>query len=115
MNLVVLTGALSSPPRVHTLPSGDTVANLEVTTRDPTGAQTVPVAVHRPAKAVAALTAGAEVVVVGSVHRRFFTAGGSTQSRTEVRADRVVSAGARRAVATVLDRAADRLAETRRG
>ena len=109
MNLVVLRGGLSSPPRIRTLPSGDTVANLELTTRDGVGTRSVPVAVHRPSKAVRALGAGAEVVVVGAVSRRFFSAGGATQSRTEVVADRVVSAGSRRGVATALDRAARRL------
>jgi single-strand DNA-binding protein len=31
-----------------------------------------------------------EVIVVGTVRRRFFRAGGATQSRTEVVADRIV-------------------------
>jgi single-strand DNA-binding protein len=34
----------------------------------------------------------AEVVVVGRTRRRFFRAGGSTQSRTEVVAEQVVAA-----------------------
>ncbi len=109
MNLVVLAGGLSSPPRIRNLPSGDTVANLEITTRDRAGTQSVPVAVRQPAKGVVALVRGSEVVVVGSVNRRFFSAGGQTHSRTEVVADRVLSARSRRRVATALDRAAQRL------
>ncbi len=113
MNLVVLAGGLSSPPRIRNLPSGDTVANLEVTTRDRAGTHSVPVAVREPSKAVASLVRGAEVVVVGSVGRRFFSAGGQTQSRTEVVAERVLSARSRRRIASALDRAADRLATAR--
>jgi single-strand DNA-binding protein len=41
------------------------------------------------------LEPGTEVVVTGHVRRRFFRAGGSTQSRTEVVADQVVKARAR--------------------
>ena len=37
-------------------------------------------------------SAGADVVVLGSVRRRFFRAGGATQSRTEVVAEKVVAA-----------------------
>ena len=47
---------------------------------------------------MADLTTGADVVVIGSVRRRFFNAGGATQSRTEVVADKVVPARRRRDV-----------------
>ena len=38
------------------------------------------------------MAAGADLVVLGSVRRRFFRAGGATQSRTEVVAEKVVAA-----------------------
>ena len=48
---------------------------------------------------------GDELVVVGSVRRRFFRSGGTTQSRTEVVAERVVAAARRRDVRRALDAA----------
>lgn len=86
-NLVVLRGTVSSDPRQRDLPSGNTVTNVEVTTRTDVLTASVPVVVHdRPVDVVT----GDEVVVVGHVHRRFFRAGGVTQSRTEVVAARLV-------------------------
>jgi single-strand DNA-binding protein len=92
-NLVLLRGALSSVPVERELPSGSTVVQLEVTTRDADGvARSVPVIVHDPSAKddYASWDAGTEVVVVGSVARRFFRGGGATASRTEVVAARVV-------------------------
>jgi single-strand DNA-binding protein len=47
--------------------------------------------------------AGDEVVVVGTVRRRFFRAGGATQSRTEVLADKVVRASRTRAAQKLIE------------
>jgi len=86
-NLVVLRGTLTSAPRRRDLPSGGFVTQLEVTTRSEHRTASVPVVVHdRPIE----LSAGDDVVVTGHVHRRFFRAGGATQSRTEVVADSVL-------------------------
>ncbi|HLG92942.1 MAG TPA: hypothetical protein VKY15_08200, partial [Acidimicrobiales bacterium] len=66
--------------------------SLEVTVGRPGGqrAESVPV-VWPGAPAIAeALDAGEAVVVAGRVRRRFFTAAGQTQSRTELVADAVV-------------------------
>lgn len=109
LNLVVLRGVLSSPPRVRELPSGSTLTSLEVTTRLPDGGLTVPVVIGDADAQVTELDAGAAVVVVGRVTRRFFQAGGVTQSRTEVVAERVVRDGRRPAVARALRRAAELL------
>jgi single-strand DNA-binding protein len=105
-NLVILTGALSRPPEARTLPSGDTLVAYEVTSRSADGAaRTVPVtcALHG---APVDLAVGAAVVVTGVVRRRYFRAGGATQSRTEVVADVVVparqTARARRAIERAL-------------
>ena len=43
------------------------------------------------------------VVVVGTVRRRFFRAGGATQSRTEVLADKVVRASRTRAAQKLVE------------
>jgi len=106
-NVAVLRGALSSPPRARELPSGAALTLLEVTTRVAEGpAASVPVAWFDPPAAASSFAAGAEVVVTGQVRRRFFRAGGSTASRTEVVAHSVVPAGqkkkAGRAVAAAL-------------
>ena len=71
------------------LPSGDEVLALELTVRPAEGpAESVPVAWLAAPPAAAAWAAGEEVLVIGRVRRRFFRAGGRTQSRTEVVADR---------------------------
>ena len=89
MNIVVLQGILSRPAERRELPSGATVVAYEVTTRDGEGrASTVPVT-WPDGPPAAELDAGEEVVVTGSVQRRYFRAGGSTQSRTEVVASRI--------------------------
>lgn len=108
MNLVVLRGALSRPPEVRDLRSGEVLVTYEVTVpgRVGTPAESVPVVWFAPPAGAAELEADAEVVVVGRVRRRFFRAGGTTQSRTEVVADKVIPArrikAAQRAVANAL-------------
>jgi single-strand DNA-binding protein len=110
MNVVVLRGVLSSPPQARELRSGDIVVNYEVTTpgREGQGADSVPVAWFAPTGGAAAadVDSGTEVVVIGRVKRRYFRAGGGTQSRTEVVADKVLPArrakAAERAVADAL-------------
>lgn len=111
INLVVLRGSLSSPPRARELPSGAALTLLEVSTRVADGAASVPVVVPASATAVpASLDAGDEVVVVGRVVRRYFRAGGVTQSRTEVVADRLVPASRRVAAGKAVRDAAAALA-----
>ncbi len=113
VNLVVLHGHLSSVPKVRSLPSGSTLVQLEVTTPAvgsgaavgaPAAACSVPVAWFDP-PARSGLDpdtpVDTEVVVVGHVRRRWFRAGGVTQSRTEVVADTVVPARRARGVARV--------------
>lgn len=91
-NLVVLTGALSAEPRLRSLPSGDRLVEFDVTTRGTSGVYNAPVAWFEPTDLADRLVAASPVVVVGLIRRRFFRAGGSTQSRTEVLALRVVDA-----------------------
>jgi single-strand DNA-binding protein len=105
MNIVVLRGVLSSTPVIRELSSGSIVHTLEVTTRDEHGrSASVPVAWFDP-PAASTLDTGVEVVVTGSVRRRFFRAGGATQSRTEVVATAVVPASRRRQVERAVSRA----------
>lgn len=91
MNVVLLLGTLSRDPETRALPSGDLLLSFDLTTRrgsDP--ADSAPVVWFEPPQSAPGLAAGDQVVVVGRVRRRFFRAGGTTQSRTEVVAERVV-------------------------
>ena len=105
VNVAVVCGTISSEPRVRLLPSGGTVTNIEVTTALDDGRTSVPVVVH---DATVTVTEGDLVVVTGHVARRFFRAGGATQSRTELVARRVLKASrgaaVRRALAEVVER-----------
>jgi single-strand DNA-binding protein len=91
-NLVVLRGTLVADPRLRELPSGSVLSQFDVTTRDDTGTQSVPVAWFEPPPSGVPAVAGDDVVVIGSVRRRFFRVGGATQSRTEVIAEQVIPA-----------------------
>jgi single-strand DNA-binding protein len=106
-NLAVLVGTLTREPEPRSLPSGDEVLALELTIRAE-GAPTdsVPVAWYNATGPAASLEVGDELLVVGRVRRRFFRVGGTTQSRTEVVANRVVptrkAASAAKALAAAL-------------
>ena len=113
-NVVALRGRLSRPAELRVLPTGSTLVGLEVTTRrsDDVKADTVPVVWHDAPAAAQSLDEGDEVVVVGHVARRFFRAGGATQSRTEVVASAVIpvrsakrAEAALRQAASVIDEA----------
>lgn len=106
MNLVILRGALARPPEVRDLRSGDVVVEYDVVVPGREGGATehVPVVWFAPPAGATDLEPDTAVVVVGRVRRRFFRAGGSTQSRTEVVADKVLPARrAKAAERAVLD------------
>jgi hypothetical protein len=101
MNVVVIRGILSSEPVERTLASGSVLVSMAVTTPLPDGRRvSVPVAWFDPPPERPA--PGDEVVVSGTVQRRFFSAAGGTGSRTEIVAERVVAARRSRAVAALL-------------
>ena len=102
-NLVVLRGTIGAEPQQRELPSGTVLCQFDVTTRDGAGTQNVPVAWFDPPASAADLAAGADVVVVGCVRRRFYRAGGSLQSRTEVVAEKVMPARRRADVRRALE------------
>lgn len=108
INVAVVAGRLSSEPVTRELPSGSTVLQLEITVPGHDGpAETAPVAWFDPPPSAAGLVAGDEVVAVGRVRRRFFRAGGVTQSRTEVVASEVVATRRRAQVSRLLATAAE--------
>lgn len=108
MNIAIIAGTLSSAPVLRTLPSGDELSVLQLTT-DPSPTvpkSSVPVCVPG-ATAANRWQAGDRLVVVGSVRRRFFRAGGRTASSTEVHATQVIAASsAKRVRRALLDVAA---------
>ena len=110
MNIAVVTGHLSRPPERRALSSGEEHVGFEVAVERPDGrAETVPVVWPSAPPSATELEVGAAVVVVGRVRRRFYRAGGGTQSRTEVVADRVVPARQAAAVRRLVGEAADAL------
>src|SRR3954447_20368494 len=89
MNVVALVGRLTRPAEHRELPSGSRLLSYDIPTTNAEGpAESVPV-VWFDAPASAAYDVDEVVVVIGRVRRRFFRAGGVTQSRTEVVADSV--------------------------
>jgi hypothetical protein len=116
-NLVVLRGSVAHAPALRDLPSGSVVAQFDVSTaiqvdgRVATGA--VPVAWADPSPSdLARVGEGVDVVVVGTVRRRFFRVAGATQSRTEVVADAVIPARRRKQVDAMLQTVTDGLRPT---
>jgi single-strand DNA-binding protein len=95
MNIVLLRGVLSRAAERRTLPSGDSLLTFDVAVHSPEGTHTAPV-VWPGAPPATTFEAGAEVVVAGTVRRRWFRTGGGTASRTEVIAEQVVPARQRR-------------------
>lgn len=111
-NVVVLTGRLARPAEGRELPSGDRLVAYELTVeRTGERAESVPVVWLGAPASAAEHDVGARVLVVGRVRRRFFRAGGVTQSRTEVVADAVVSLRHGKRAAAALERARARLGE----
>lgn len=107
-NLVLVRGEIRRDPEFRILSSGDEVLTCDLTVRSGEApAESVPVVWLNPGASASRLAAGDDVVVVGRVRRRFFRAAGSTASRTEVCAERILRARAvarvRAAVGAVLE------------
>ena len=110
MNVVVLVGRLARPAERRELPSGDCLVAYQVTIAPAgTRAESVPVVWFGAPASAADRDVDEGVVVVGRVRRRFFRAGGQTQSRTEVVADTVIPVRQKARVRAALDAARQRL------
>ena len=112
LNVVAIRGRLSRPAEERVLPtSGDRLVGLDLTVKREAAekAESVPVVWHDPPATAAALDTGDEVVVVGHVARRFFRAGGATQSRTEVVARCVIPVRSVKKVEAALEEAIDEI------
>lgn len=113
-NLVVLRGGVANAPSLRDLPSGSVVAQFDLITAvhvdGRVGSSAVPVAWTDPSPSdLARVGAGVDIVVVGTVRRRFFRVAGATQSRTEVVADAVIPARRRKQVDAMLQTVTDGL------
>lgn len=105
VNLAVLRGALSKTAEARLLSDGSTVWELDVMIRqEGRTSGSVPVSWAAPPAGAdpASWSTGDELLVVGSVRRRFYRAGGATVSRTDVLAEAVVPARQRKRSAAVL-------------
>jgi len=109
-NVVLMRGTVSSEPVRRELRSGGVVTQVELTTRVDGRATSVPVAVHEVEVTVGA---GDEVVVTGQVSRRFFRAGGVTQSRTEVIAAEIIKTTRKRTVERAVEGVLDLVSSSR--
>jgi len=98
MNIVAVTGHLSSEPMVRELPTGSILISYELTTRVDGAGVSVPLVWFDPPKRVA-VAAGDEIAAVGTIRRRFYRAGGITQSRTEMVVAHLGRADDKRAIA----------------
>jgi single-strand DNA-binding protein len=91
LNMVIVIGNLAKPPEVRNLPSGVSIANFDLVVTQIDGTpDAVPVALFEPSVEALEWEPGEQLLVVGRVRRRFFRVGPSTQSRTEVVAEKVV-------------------------
>jgi len=103
-NLVVLRGFIRRNPEFRVLASGDELMSLDLTVRSGEApAESVPVVWPNPAAAAVKFIEGDDVVVVGRIRRRFFRTGGSTATRTEVHADKILSARSGVRIRSVLE------------
>lgn len=109
MNLVVVQGLVRDDPVSRALSSGQQAVSFELSVRSPDDTiEPVPVVFFGTP---CALAPDDDVVVVGRVRKRFFRAGGTTQSRTEVVATRVVPARRRAQVDRALESVAEALSD----
>ena len=106
INIVVLVGEVTSPPVSRELPSGSVVSTFDIATVTDSGRVSVPVSLEGETEVA---VVGAEVCVVGIVRRRFFRAGSSVASRTEVVAEAVLPMRRRAQVRKAVQKATDNL------
>ena len=91
LNLAIVIGNLAKPVEVRSLPSGVSIANFDLVVPQVDGTpDTVPVALFEAPEEALEWVAGEALLAVGRVRRRFFRVGPSTQSRTEMVAEKVV-------------------------
>ena len=86
-NTVVLVGEVTTPLVSRSLSNGSIASSFDVATHTDEGRLSVPVSIEGESDVV---VVGSQVCILGAVRRRFFRAGGSVTSRTEVIARSVI-------------------------
>jgi len=85
LNAAVIVGELVSELEQRTLPGGTNLINFSVTVRKSgTATTSVPVAWYDPPARTANWALGDQLIVIGSVVRRFYQSNGRVGSTTEV-------------------------------
>jgi single-strand DNA-binding protein len=112
LNICVLAGTVTSDPDLRELRNGLTVMQFDLTTPCGGANISVPVSWHEPTAAQrTSFGVGDDVVIIGSVRRRFFRVGGQTQSRTEVIVESLVPQRRAKSSRSVVAAAAERLTQ----
>jgi single-strand DNA-binding protein len=89
--MVIVIGNLAKTVEIRSLPSGVSIANFDLVVPQLDGTpDTVPVALFEAPDEALQWEPGGPLLVIGRVRRRFFRVGPSTQSRTEVVAEKAV-------------------------
>jgi single-strand DNA-binding protein len=110
VNIVVLQGKVSRVPEERVLATSQRLTTYELAVQPPEGRpEPVPVVWYEAPASALRLEPGTQVVVTGRVRQRFFRAGGSTQSRTEVVAAAVVACRSRRRAADAVQQAVEEI------
>lgn len=107
-NRVVVIGEVSSPPVSRDLADGTVVTTFDVVSQTDAGRVSVPVSVDG---VPSFLDEGVSVCIAGFVRRRFFKAGASVASRTEIVANVIAPARRKAQVRKALETVADDLSE----
>lgn len=106
INVSVVVGVVASEPQFRTNAEGETLMSFDVVCVGDHGRLTVPISFAGESEAV---VEGAEVCVTGFVRRRFFRAGPSVASRTEIVAEHVVPVRRKAQVRKVVQNAVENL------
>ncbi len=93
MNVAVVVGKITGQLFEHTQDDGRVILSFDVKTDGEQGPLTVPCSWLGPTGKAPKLEIDATVTVIGGVRRRFYRRGGSTTSRTDLLASRVILGG----------------------
>ena len=107
-NRVVVIGEVSSPPVSRDLADGSVVTTFDVVSQTEVGRVSVPVSVNG---VPSFLDVGVSVCIAGFVRRRFFKAGVSVASRTEIVANVIAPSRRKAQVRKALQMVVDDLSE----
>jgi single-strand DNA-binding protein len=87
INFVLLIGTIDNTPTTREMPGGAPWVNFDLGCHTEHGTETIPIVTELH---VAPDLLGETVEIHGRVRRRYFRAGGVTQSRTEIVAHRII-------------------------